>query len=249
MLNAGVITSKENQGAGSQNRPLLLDLYCGAGGASRGYQNAGFRVIGNDIKEQPHYIGDDFIMMDALQLMARLLDGRSITGHGGQSYKLDDFRIIAASPPCQAYSRATAWRGSREDHPDLIDPTREALLAVGIPYIIENVQEARELLRRPLMLCGTHFGLPIRRHRYFEVPLLGLVLTPTCQHRDTDYAHDHGGKQTEAQYRDAMGCTWMTVHEAREAIPPAYTEWLGRRILAASCQDKEVSDGHHKRNE
>jgi len=196
----------------------LLDTFCGAGGAAMGYHRAGFEVVGVDIAPQPHF-PFEFHQGDALEYVRE---------HG------HEFDVIHASPPCQAYSRATAWRGSREDHPDLIDLTRNALLATGRPYIIENVQEARALLRRPLMLCGTHFGLPIRRHRYFEVPLLGLVLTPTCQHRDTDYSHDHGGKQTEAQYRDAMGCRWMTVHEAREAIPPAYTEWLGRRILEAA---------------
>jgi len=196
----------------------LLDTFCGAGGAAVGYHRAGFELVGIDVEPQPHY-PFEFHQADALDY---------IREHG------HEFDVIHASPPCQAYSRATAWRGSRGEHPDLIAPTREALLTAGIPYIIENVQEARELLRRPLMLCGTHFGLPIRRHRYFEIPLLGLILTPSCQHRDTDYAHDHGGKQTEAQYRDAMGCQWMTVHEAREALPPAYTEWLGRRILEAA---------------
>jgi len=194
----------------------LLDAYCGAGGATRGYQLAGFYVVGVDIAPQPHYVGDEFHQGDAIEY---------IREHG------HEFDVVHASPPCQAYSRATAWRGSRTDHPDLIAATRGALLATGRPYIIENVQEARALLRRPIMLCGTHFGLRIRRHRYFEVPVLGVVLTPTCQHRPTDYAHDHGGKQTEAQYRDAMDCRWMTVQEAREAIPPAYTEWLGRRIV------------------
>jgi len=196
----------------------LLDTFCGAGGAAVGYHRAGFEVVGIDVQPQPHY-PFEFHQAEAIEY---------IREHGRE------FDVIHASPPCQAYSRATAWRGSRDDHPDLIAATREALLGTGRPYIIENVQEARALLRQPIMLCGTQFGLPIRRHRYFEVPLLGVVLTLTCRHRDTDYAHDHGGKQTEARYRDAMGCQWMTVQEAREAIPPAYTEWLGRRILEAA---------------
>ena len=199
------------------NAMRLLDTFCGAGGAAVGYHRAGFEVVGVDVVPQPHF-PFEFYQGDALEY---------IREHG------QEFDVIHASPPCQAYSRATAWRGSRAEHPDLIAATREVLLSTGIPYIIENVQEARALLHRPLMLCGTHFGLPLRRHRYFEVPLLGVILTSTCQHRDSDYAHDHGGKQTEAQYRDAMGCQWMTVHEAREAIPPAYTKWLGRRILEA----------------
>lgn len=193
----------------------LLDTFCGAGGAAMGYHRAGFEVVGVDVAPQPHF-PFEFHQGEALAF---------IREHG------HEFNVIHASPPCQAYSRATAWRGSRADHPDLIAATREALLATGIPYVIENVQEARALLRRPLMLCGTHFGLSLRRHRYFEVPVLGAVLTPTCQHRDTDYAHDHGRKQTEAEYRNAMECQWMTVIEAREAIPPTYTEWIGRRIL------------------
>ena len=123
------------------------------------------------------------------------------------------------------------------NHPDLISAVRDALLASGVPYVIENVQEARRLLKTPIMLCGSHFGLPVRRHRYFEIPRLGIVLTPTCQHRRTDYSHDHGGKQTEAQYRDAMDCQWMTVYEARQAIPPAYTQWIGKRLLEILAPD------------
>lgn len=200
---------------GGEVRPTLLDTFCGAGGCSVGYHRAGFDVVGVDHKPQPHF-PFEFHQADALEFIAQY--GR-------------EFDVIHASPPCQAYSRATAWRGNRTTHPDLIAVVRTVLIEAGALYVIENVQEARRLLHEPLMLCGTHFGLPIRRHRYFEIPVLGMILTPTCQHRKGDYAHDHGGKQTESQYRDAMQCEWMTVHEAREAIPPAYTEWLGRRIL------------------
>ena len=196
-------------------RPRLLDAFCGAGGCSVGYHRAGFDVVGVDNHHQKNY-PFEFIQADALEFIAE---------HGRE------FDVIHTSPPCQAYSRATAWRGDRATHPDLIAVTRQALIDAGVPYVIENVQEARGLLIKPLMLCGSHFGLPVRRHRYFEVPGLGLVLTFTCAHLSTDYAHDHGGKQTETQYRDAMGCGWMTVQEARQAIPPAYTEWLGHRIL------------------
>jgi len=142
-----------------------------------------------------------------------------------------DFDVIHASPPCQAYSRATAWRGKRSDHPDMIDDVRELLVKSGKTYIIENVQEARGKMRHPILLCGSMFGLPIRRHRYFEVPMISHLLVPACSHRSTDFSHDHGSKQTEAQYRDAMGCEWMTVVEARQAIPPAYTRWIGQAIL------------------
>ena len=194
----------------------LLDAFCGAGGCTKGYQRAGFYVVGVDHLPQPHYCGDEFYQADALEFIAE---------HGRE------YDVIHASPPCQRYSRVTAWRGNRLDHPDMIGAVRSILMQVAVPYVIENVQDARSLLIRPFMLCGTHFGLPIRRHRYFESPMLCPLLTPTCQHRDTDFAHDHGGKQTETQYRDAMGCDWMLVQEARQAIPPAYTEWIGRRLL------------------
>ncbi len=197
--------------------PRLLDLFCGSGGASMGYVRAGFEVVGVDIMPMPHY-PFEFCLADALEY---LLNG----GWKG-------FDCIHASPPCQAYSRSTAWRGNRASHPDLIAATRDAIEATGLPYVIENVQEARHLLRFPLMLCGSMFGLPIQRHRYFECPALGLVLLPDCRHRPEDFSHDHGKKQTEAVYRDAMGCDWMTVHEARQAIPPAYTEFLGLKLMA-----------------
>ena len=198
-------------------RPRLLDAFSGAGGASMGYHRAGFDVVGVDNRHQKNY-PFEFHEADALEFIAE---------HGRE------FAVISASPPCQAYSRATAWRGDRATHPDLIAATRRALLDAGVPYVIENVQDARGLLINPFMLCGSHFGLPIRRHRYFEAPILGLVLTPCCQHSILDFAHDHGSKQTETQYRDAMQCEWMTVQEARQVIPPAYTRWLGRRILEA----------------
>jgi hypothetical protein len=199
-------------------RPKLLDLFCGGGGAARGYQLAGFHVTGVDHRQQPHYCGDAFVLADALEFVAQ---------HGRE------YDAVHASPPCQAYSRATAWRGDRSQHPDLIAATRVALASAGRPFVIENVQDARGLLRHPVMLCGTALGLPFRRHRYFELSGCGLLLAPPCQHRRADYSFDHGRKQTEAAYRDALGCGWMTVHEARQAIPPAFTEWVGRQLLAA----------------
>lgn len=203
----------------------LLDLFCGAGGAAMGYHRAGFEeIVGVDIVPQKRY-PFTFVQGDALEYLA---------AHG------HEFDVIHASPPCQAYSRATAWRGDRASHPDLIVATREHLIASGRPYVIENVQEARRVLRHPLVLCGTMFALPLQRHRYFEMPTLShrITLRPPCQHRPTDYAHDHGKKQTEAQYRDAMQVPWMTVYEARQAIPPAYTAWIGHQLIRAlACQE------------
>lgn len=198
-------------------RPRILDLFCGAGGAGYGYHLAGFDVVGVDHLPQPRY-PFEAVRADALEYLREF---------GGL------FEAVHASPPCQAYSRATAWAGDRLRHPDLIAATRTTLEASGRPYVIENVQEARRLLRFPVMLCGSMFGLRVQRHRYFEAPWLPLVLLPDCRHRPDDYSFDHGGKQAESVYRDALGCHWMTVLEARQAVPPAFTRWLGERLLAA----------------
>jgi DNA (cytosine-5)-methyltransferase 1 len=189
-----------------------LDLFCGAGGASVGYVRAGFEVVGVDIRLQPHY-PYDFVRGDALAV------------------DLEGFDAIHASPPYQAYSRATAWRGDRDSHPRLIAATRRRLEDAGVPYVIENVQEARYALLAPLKLCGSQFGLPVRSHRYFEIVPELFELTPPCHHQRDDAIRDHGDEQTEASFRDAIGCHWMTVHEAREAIPPAFTQWIGARLL------------------
>jgi hypothetical protein len=136
-------------------KPRLLDLFCGAGGAAMGYQEAGFYVVGVDVKPQPNYCGDEFFHEDAL---AVLESGLELPGPA--------FDAIHASPPCQHYANVTAWRGNQDDHPDLIAPTRKLLEATRLPYVIENVR-TREL-RGDHMLCGSMFGLPLRRHRYFE---------------------------------------------------------------------------------
>lgn len=181
-----------------------------------GYFRAGFDVVGVDLRPQPRY-PFTFIQGDALKPPVRL----------------EAFDAIHASPPCQAYSQATAWRGRRSDHPELIDPVRAMLESSGVPFVIENVEAARTKLRNPFMLCGSRFGLPIRRHRYFEATEIPFTLGPTCEHRPTDYSFDHGGKQTETEYRSAMGCEWMTVQESRQAIPPAYTQWIGEQLIGA----------------
>ena len=207
------------------SRPRLLDLFCGAGGCAVGYHRAGFDVVGVDVKPQPRF-PFEFIQADAFDYLEALM--------GLSRFGTDiPFAAIHASPPCQAYSRATAWRGDRDKHPDLIAQTREGLSWFGVPYAIENVQEARHLLRGGFMLCGSSFGLPFRRHRWFELSVpVGELVSP-CQHRKGDYSFDHGVKQAEAVYRDAMECDWMTVHESRQAIPPAYTEFIGRQLLNA----------------
>ena len=194
-------------------KPMLLDLFCGAGGAAMGYHRAGFDVVGVDIAPQPNY-PFEFHQADALE------------------WDDWDFAAVHASPPCQAWSRATAWSGDRSSHPKLILPVRALLFETGLPYVIENVQEARHDLIDPIRLCGSQFGIPVQSHRYFEIqPAIFQMMAP-CYHRPSDASRDHGAKQTESAFRAALGCEWMTVHEAREAIPPAYTEFIGEQLLA-----------------
>jgi DNA (cytosine-5)-methyltransferase 1 len=145
----------------------LLDLFCGGGGAAMGYHRAGFdEIVGVDIRPMPRY-PFTFIQGDALEYVREY-------GRG--------FDAIHASPPCQAYSEATPM-AYRANHPDLIGVVRDALIETGKPYAIENVEGARKHLLAPVMLCGTMFGLPIYRHRYFEMQS-AIVLSPsTCAHK------------------------------------------------------------------
>ncbi len=189
------------------NKPRLLDLFCGGGGATKGYQMAGFDVVGVDIKAQPHYCGDEFHCADAM------------------NFPLNGYDVIHASPPCQGYANVTLWRGKQENHPRLIIDIRERLQKWGGPYIIENVRTKE--LKTSFVLCGTMFDLPIRRHRYFETNWNELILTLSCNHGN-DLPFEH--KQEKA-YIKAMGIDWMTNHEGREAIPPVYTEWIGKQLM------------------
>jgi hypothetical protein len=188
-------------------RPRLLDLFCGGGGAAMGYHRAGFDVVGVDHRPQP-YFPFPFHEADALD------------------FPLDGFDAIHASPPCQAYSRATAWRGQRSNHPDLLAPVLARLQASGLPWVLENVPDAPVVPH--FVLCGSQFGLRVRRHRYFLTSWNGFGLLPPCDHRAL-LAFMHKG---ERAYGDAMGCTWMPTAAHRNAIPPAYTEWIGRQLLA-----------------
>lgn len=210
-------------------KPKLLDLFCGAGGAAMGYHRAGFEVVGVDIKPQKHY-PFEFHQADAM------------------TYPLDGFDVIHASPPCQAYSVVTpATR--RCEHPDLIEPIRARLLRSGHPYIIENVSGARRLLKAKFMLCGSMFGLKVWRHRWFECPSLpAKVDSPVCLHnkRPIDVSgtggrrinrreNDHGGNMNKPrnirEARDAMDIDWMIRYEISQAIPPAYTEFIGKQLM------------------
>jgi DNA (cytosine-5)-methyltransferase 1 len=195
----------------------LLDLFCGAGGCAVGYARAGFEVVGVDIKPQPRY-PFEFIKADALEYLA---------AHS-KSYD-----VIHASPPCQSYSRALKHLAAEQ--PKLIEPIRDLATRIGKPYVIENVQGAP--LSCPVLLCGTMFGLPIRRHRLFETSFWGLIIDNKCSHKGDDLnphrasSRKKNGYAPERQYAVAMGVSWMNKAEAREAIPPAYTHFIGCQLM------------------
>lgn len=136
-------------------KPILVDLFCKAGGATKGYQRAGFFVIGVDIEPQKRYVGDAFVQMDALEALRVLLAGEKLAGYG-----METIAAFAASPPCQFASEQTPMQ-YRRNHPNLIPETRGLLLEIGKPYAIENVENARRHLQNPVMLCGTMFNLPV----------------------------------------------------------------------------------------
>jgi len=198
----------------------VLDLFCGAGGCSMGYSWAGFDVTGIDINPQRNY-PFNFIREDALTFL--------------ESSDLSEYDLIHASPPCQAYSKACAsHRQAGKVYPDIIEKVRELLIASNKPYVIENVPDAP--LLNPVMFCGTMFELGVIRHRMFEsnfyIPSPGK-----CNHRGTvkngDYVTVCGngsakGRDTVPIWSDAMDIHWMTRKELTQAIPPAYTRYIGK---------------------
>jgi DNA (cytosine-5)-methyltransferase 1 len=235
----------------------LLDLFCGAGGAAMGYHRAGFtEIVGVDIKPQPRY-PFTFVLGDALEY---------VKAHG------HEFDAIHASPPCQAYT-LMRHMGKRagENAPDLVAVTRERLLSVGAPWVMENVVGSP--LVNPTTLCGSPFGLGVRRHRLFESSV--LILRASCIHDPDSWPvavwgdgrpsrqearrahrgpiavygdhpedsaihradHDAPGLTRRAATlevaRTAMGINWMDWREITQAIPPAYTEFIGRQLIQA----------------
>ena len=196
----------------------LLDLYCCAGGASKGYSLVGYEVVGVDIDDQPNY-PFEFHRSDALEYL-------EVHGH--------EFDVIHASPPCQRYSIMQHIHKNKEEHPDLIGPTRDGLKRVGRPYVIENVEGAP--VRVDLMLCGTMFGMRIPKHRIFESNVTMPLLTPTCNHKNV-YDPYHGGEMARGErvkLAEIFGIDWfMTRQELRECIPPAYTKYIGEVLWTA----------------
>lgn len=209
------------------SRPRLLDLFCGAGGAAMGYSRAGFEVVGVDIKPQPNY-PFEFVQADALAYM----EDWSIWRDSG-------FDAIHASPPCPAYSLVSGFQGVADKHPGLVPRIRGLLLSTGLPHVIENVLGAP--LRRDLMLCGEQFGLRVHRHRIFELGGWFMLAIPHARHLLRGAATNcekgegvarwiTGNYADHADASDAMGIDWMARKELKDAIPPAYTEFIGAQL-------------------
>ncbi len=233
-------------------RPKALDLFCGAGGAAMGLWRAGFDVVGVDIEPQPRY-PFLFIRADALR----------------PPFRLEDFDLVWASPPCQAFT-SMRFMWNRKVHPNLIPATRAMLKSAGMQYVIENVPGA-PLEEAHVRLCGTMFGLgtlngqaELRRHRLFETTF--GVLSPPCQHGAPLVVGVYGGhcrdrrrlgtvgvygnvgghnarekaqKFLTAQRREVMGIDWMTNSELSESIPPAYSQHIGRYAFMALNLDPD----------
>jgi DNA (cytosine-5)-methyltransferase 1 len=198
----------------------LLDLFCGAGGAAMGYHRAGFEVVGVDMKPQKHY-PFEFHCADAFAFLEQ---------HG------HEFDAIHASPPCQAYSTVSS---NEKEYPDLYAGIRTQLEALSKPWVMENVIGAP--YRWGTVLCGSMFGMVVRRHRNFETSW--LILSPLrCDHAGprpktvtgkSGGVAKHSDKGVREEWPTYMQMPWATPDECTQAIPPAYTEWLGKRLLEA----------------
>ena len=210
--------------------PLLLDLFCCAGGAAMGYAKAGFDVVGVDIEPQPNY-PFEFHQDDAINFLA-------LEGH--------NFDAIHASPPCQAYSETQRLRGNT--HPELIPQVRANLISTLKPWVIENVPGSP--LIEPVELCGSMFGLHVYRHRLFEA---SFRITPPVhwphtapqtkmgrKPKDGEFIHVVGNFSGVEYAKRAMGIDWMNRNEMAQAIPPAYTEFIGWQLRAALMLKRAV---------
>ena len=211
-------------------KPRIADLCCKAGGAGEGFARAGFEVVGFDIEPQPHYL-HEFHQVDVTRLDPEWLAANFDAAHG--------------SPPCWAHT--DLQKQNKREYPDIIPEVRALFRASGLPYVIENVEGAP--LLDPVTLCGTMFrGLRVIRHRLFESnwpidvpfhPAHPLVFTHDKRKahygkldQDTAFVQVTGGGNCSIKNaRAAMGIDWMNKDELNQAIPPAYTEWIGLQLL------------------
>jgi len=211
-----------------------------------GYSRAGFDVVGVDINPQPHY-PFPFIKDDAMAFLQELFNK---VMHGGPI----PYAAIHASPPCQAYTKKVSTWGRKRthwmEHPDLLEPTREWLHAINLPFVIENVPGAP--IEAGVLLCGTMFSLRIQKHRLFETNWpLPLLAPAACDHRDV-YNPWRGAGRTGQKLRDAQGTPWIPMGggasrkvgytgDLFNAIPPVYTEWIGKYLLEVVEQRKAAA--------
>jgi len=231
----------ENFAAGKAQGPRLLDLFCGQFGAGKGYQDAGFDVTGVDIRpilkgRQPQ--GVEFVHGDAMALL--------------RSGWVEEFGadVIHASPPCRAYTKARGSAKGRYQHPDLVAEVRVELEKLGKPYVIENVPGAPLLPEATVLLCGAMFGMRIYRHRLFEIGhvsqavwdaiALGAIRHP--EHvvpvakmgrpvKTDEFASLVGNFSGLELARRVMGMPWANQDGIRQAVPPAYTRFLGKYLI------------------
>lgn len=209
------------------HRPRLLDLFCGAGGAAAGYQRAGFYVVGVDVRPQPDYCGDEFVQADAVEFLAG---------------DLSRYAAVHASPPCHDHS---AISRSEDGTGWMLTATVERLAASGLPWVVENVV-GRDVTMAGwwFVLCGSSFGMKVRRHRRFGSNV--LMLSPPCRHAEQGRPYTvtgHGGgcerphslKPKATDFWRYMDMPWMEgkpPYGVAQAIPPAYTQWIGEHLMA-----------------
>jgi DNA (cytosine-5)-methyltransferase 1 len=225
-------------------KPRLLDLFCGAGGAAKGYEEAGFDVVGVDIAPQPRY-PFRFLQGDAIVFLKDLL--------GDRLPMLPPIAAIHASPPCPRHSSLTGWGASRRvsrPAPELIEQTRRLLVATGLPYVIENVVGSP--LLNPIQICGQGLGLKVRRHRLFESNV--AMMAVACWHPGPPVIVVSGSIGRKVfdprrkaiapsleQAKEVMEMPWaQTASEVCNAIPPAYTEHIGH-FLKAAVEDRKLT--------
>lgn len=217
------------------DQPVALDAFCGVGGITQGLIDAGFYVVGVDIMKQPDYCGHEFWQSDAIDFIEKW-------GH--------EFDVILSSPPCQHDAMLTAGTNAGKfQYPDLLEPTRKVLRGSGRPYVIEQPPgKATKKMKVDLKLCGEMFGLNVMRHRNFEIEGVRVAQLRHIAHRGRVAGMRHGiwhegpyfavygeggGKGSVEEWREAMGIDWTWNRKSiAEAIPPAYSEYIGGQIYA-----------------
>lgn len=235
-------------------KPILLDLFCGAGGAADGYAQAGFDVFGVDINPQPNYLYH-FLQGDAIAVLQTLVNGESVT-FGEISLSLKQITFIHASPPCQAYTRVKALvraKGLPTNYPDLVEPVRNLLAKTGKPYVIENVPGAP--VRKDIVLNGLFFNLRVIRERWFECGGWKPLFVPRLPKKPKGWTTNSykgyssfkkaqlisvaGNNFSVADAHTAMGVTRkMKRAEIAEAIPPCYTRWIAEQFFMTEDERK-----------